>query len=178
MAAQTIHRARSNSFPLPSRPNPLVSEIEEHLNRLRDFKLPFSQQELAQEQNKGPVDEFLDGSLRIFDLCNTTKDILLQTKGNIQDIQSVVRKYFTFRKVVQKTIHKALKNVKHVETNAFSHLRTTTRPRQWAKGAIEVRQLGVSVQAIVPQTDSMRISRRRNINEFENVDAALRSVMS
>ncbi|KAK5842129.1 hypothetical protein PVK06_004458 [Gossypium arboreum] len=38
MAAQTIHRARSNSFPLPSRPNPLVSEIEEHLNRLRDFK--------------------------------------------------------------------------------------------------------------------------------------------
>ncbi|KAA3465474.1 DUF241 domain protein [Gossypium australe] len=92
--------------------------------------LPFSQQELAQEQNKGPVDELLDGSLRLFDLCNTAKDNLLQTKGSIQDIQSVmrrrrcgevelvgdVRKYFTSRKVVQKTIHKALKNVKGVET--------------------------------------------------------------
>ncbi|XP_052479642.1 uncharacterized protein LOC105787317 [Gossypium raimondii] len=110
MAAQTIHHARSNSFPLPSRPNPLVLEIDEHLNRLRDSKatstsssishklnglqdlydcvdkllrFPFSQQELAQEQNKGPVDELLDGSLRLFDLCNTAKDILLQTKESI-----------------------------------------------------------------------------------------------
>ncbi|KAK5842121.1 hypothetical protein PVK06_004450 [Gossypium arboreum] len=36
MAAQTIPRACSNSLPLPSRPNPLVSEIDEHLKRLRD----------------------------------------------------------------------------------------------------------------------------------------------
>ncbi|PPS06813.1 hypothetical protein GOBAR_AA13824 [Gossypium barbadense] len=67
---------------------------------------------------------------RLFDLCNIAKDILLQTKGSIQDIQSVVRrrgcrevelvgevrKYFTSKEVVQKTIYKALKNVKGVET--------------------------------------------------------------
>ncbi|KAH1122745.1 hypothetical protein J1N35_005905 [Gossypium stocksii] len=34
-----------------------------------------------------------------------------------------VRKYFTFRKVVEKTIHKVLKNVKSVETkHIFSSL--------------------------------------------------------
>ncbi|KAG4163308.1 hypothetical protein ERO13_D01G164300v2 [Gossypium hirsutum] len=243
MAAQTTHHARSNSFPLQSRPNPLVSEIDEHLNRLRDseetstsssishklnglqdlydcvdklLRLPFSQQELAQEQNKGPVDELLDGSLRLFDLCNTTKDILLQTKGSIQDIQSVmrrrpcrevelvgeVRKYFTSRKVVQKTIHKALKNVKGVETKRIfsssndhetkamvSLLReaeaVTSSMFEYLftliSGPMERSKCG-SWALVSKLLHHKRIAceqtGRRDINEFEKVDAAFRSVMS
>ncbi|KAB2097614.1 hypothetical protein ES319_A01G182700v1, partial [Gossypium barbadense] len=126
-----------NSFPLPSKPTPLVSEVDEHLNRLRDSAATSTSSSINHKLNGlqdlydcGPVDEFLDGSLRLFDLCNIAKDILLQTKGSIQDIQSVVRrrgcrevelvgevrKYFTSKEVVQKTIYKALKNVKGVET--------------------------------------------------------------
>ncbi|XVE93975.1 hypothetical protein REPUB_Repub01dG0240600 [Reevesia pubescens] len=91
--------------------------------------LPFSQQSLAQEQHKEWVNELLDGSLRLLDLCTTAKDVVLQTKKSSQEIQSVlrrrrsgevelvseVRKYFTSRKVVQKTIHKALRNLKGPE---------------------------------------------------------------
>ncbi|TYH88811.1 hypothetical protein ES332_D01G214500v1 [Gossypium tomentosum] len=224
MAAQTTHHARSNSFPLQSRPNPLVSEIDEHLNRLRDSKetstsssishklnglqdlydcvdkllrLPFSQQELAQEQNKGPVDELLDGSLRLFDLCNTTKDILLQTKGNHAEKSS-----FTSRKVVQKTIHKALKNVKGVETKRIfsssndhetkamvSLLReaeaVTSSMFEYLftliSGPMERSKCG-SWALVSKLLHHKRIAceqtGRRDINEFEKVDAALRSVMS
>ncbi|MBA0706495.1 hypothetical protein Golax_018601, partial [Gossypium laxum] len=171
-----------------TRPNPLVSEIDEHLNILRDFEttstsssishkinglqdvydfmdkllqFPFSQQELAQEQNKRPVDELFDGSFRLFYLCNTAKDILLKTKESIQDIQSILRKrlcgevelvgevkkHFTSRKVVQKTIHKALKNA--LVSKLLHHKR-------------------IACEQV----------RRRGINEFEKVHAALRSVMS
>ncbi|XVE48755.1 hypothetical protein DITRI_Ditri01bG0027700 [Diplodiscus trichospermus] len=157
MAAQTFHHTRSNSFPLPSRPNPVVSQIDEHLNRLKAsdatstsssishklnglqdlydcvdklLQLPFSQQALSQGQNKGWVNELLDGSLRLLDLCITAKDVVLQTKQSAQEIQSVlrrrrsgelelvdeVRKYFTSRKLVQKTSHKELRNLKGLET--------------------------------------------------------------
>ncbi|KAG8501587.1 hypothetical protein CXB51_003919 [Gossypium anomalum] len=239
MAAQTIRHARSNSFPLPSRPNPLVSEIDEHLNRLRDseatstsssishklnglqdlydcvdklLQLPFSQQELAQEQNKGPVDELLDGSLRLFDLCNTAKDILLQTKGSMQDIQSVmrrrrcgevelvgeVRKYFTSRKVVQKTIHKALKNVKGVETKRIFSSSNDHETKAMVSLLREAEAVTSSMfeylftlisgpkerskcgswASVSKLLHHKRIAceqaGRRDINEFENVDAALR----
>ncbi|TYJ50162.1 hypothetical protein E1A91_A01G187200v1 [Gossypium mustelinum] len=227
MASQTIHHTRSNSFPLPSRPNLLVSEIDEHLNRLRDSEatstsssichklnglqdlydgvdklldFPFFQQELAQEQKKGPVDELLDGSLRLFDLCNTAKDILWQTKGSIQDIQLVmrrrgcrevelvgeVRKYFTSRKVVQKTIYKALKNVKRVETKCiFSSLNDHETKAIYLFTLISMpkERLKCGSWALVSKLlyhnwIGCEQAGRRDINEFENVDAALRSVMS
>lgn len=243
MAAQTIHHARSNSFPLPSRPNPLVSEIDEPLNRLRDseaastsssishklnglqdfydcvdkfLQFPFSQQELSQEQNKGLVDELLDGSLRLLDLCNTAKDNVLQTKGSIQDIQSViqrrrcgevelvgeVRKYFTSSKVVQKTIHKALKNVKGVETKRIFSSSNDHETKAMVSLLREAEAVTSSMFEYLftlisgPKERSKcgswpLVSKllhhkwiaceqagRRDINEFEKVDAALRSVMS
>ncbi|XVE61616.1 hypothetical protein DITRI_Ditri06bG0054600 [Diplodiscus trichospermus] len=79
MAAQTFHHTRSNSFPFPSKPNLVVSQIDEHLNKLkasdatstslsrshklnglqnlydcvdRLLQLPFSQQALSQGQKK------------------------------------------------------------------------------------------------------------------------------
>ncbi|WRX13742.1 Protein BPS1 [Theobroma cacao] len=106
-------------FPLPSRLSPLVSQIDEHLNRLKAsnatstssaishklnglqdlydsvdklLQLPFSQLALVQEQHKEWVNELLDGSLRLLDLCSTAKDVVLQTKENAHEIQSVLRR--------------------------------------------------------------------------------------
>ncbi|KAB2636366.1 hypothetical protein D8674_026900 [Pyrus ussuriensis x Pyrus communis] len=108
---------RSNSF--PSRPHPIVQEVDEHLSRLgsseapstsslsinhnlsslRDFygcvdrllQLPITQQALAQEENEKWTNELLDGSLRLLDVCSTAKDAVLQTKAYIQDLQSIIR---------------------------------------------------------------------------------------
>ena len=140
---------RSNS--LPSRPHPVISELDEHMRRLRDSQagstfsssldnnlaslqdlhdcadklllLPLTQQVLAQEHNRKKVDELLDGSLRLLDLCNITKDALSQNKDCIQQLQSVfrrkqgsvdseIKKYISSRKTVKKTIKKASKNLK------------------------------------------------------------------
>ncbi|KAB2097621.1 hypothetical protein ES319_A01G183400v1 [Gossypium barbadense] len=213
MASQTIHHTRSNSFPLPSRPNPLVLEIDEHLNKLRDSEatstsssichklnglqdlydgvdklldFPFFQQELAQEQKKGPVDELLDGSLRLFDLIQDIQLVMRRRGCGEVELVGEVRKYFTSRKVVQKTIYKALKNVKRVETKCiFSSLNDHETKAMYLFTLISrpKERLKCGSWALVSKLlhhnwIGCEQARRRDINEFENVDAALRSVMS
>ncbi|KAF9684556.1 hypothetical protein SADUNF_Sadunf04G0130300 [Salix dunnii] len=152
MAASSNHKnifhARSKS--LPSRENPIITQLDEHLRRLRASEdaststsfsgklsklqdmhdcvnkvllLPLIQQALAQENNEKWVDELLDGSLQILDLCNAAKDSLLQTTECMRELQSILRrrgygeigisnevkKYLASRKVVKRAIHKALK---------------------------------------------------------------------
>ncbi|XP_021903799.1 uncharacterized protein LOC110819024 [Carica papaya] len=153
---QSTYHARSNS--LPSRPHPLSLEVGEYLSRLRSsedtstssssisrkisglqdlndcvnklFQLPLTQQAFTQEQHKALVDQVLDGSLRLLDLCNSAKDALWQTKESVHEFQSAirrkrggeigivdeVRKFLASRKTVKKMIHKALKNLKGLET--------------------------------------------------------------
>ena len=147
---KAYYHARSIS--LPSRPHPLIPEFDEHLCRLRASEatpsssishkfsglkdlhdcvdnlllLPFTQQSLAQYHHEQWVDELLDGSLRLLDLCDTAKDALLQTREGANELQSSMRrrrgsengisseigKYLTSRKKVKKAIHKALRNLK------------------------------------------------------------------
>ncbi|PQM36036.1 uncharacterized protein Pyn_25747 [Prunus yedoensis var. nudiflora] len=109
---------RSNSF--PSRPHPIVQEVDEHVCRLRSseatstssssishklsglqdlhdcvdrlLQLPLTQQALAQEQNEKWANELLDGSLRLLDVSSSAKDAILQTKECVQDLQSIIRR--------------------------------------------------------------------------------------
>jgi len=155
-----LHHARSNS--LPSRPHPLSSQIDEHFSRLNASQvissssssssichklsclqdlhdcvdklilLPLTQKSLAQEQNEKWVDDVLDGSLRVLDVCSMATDALLQTKECAQELQSIMRrrrgneigvsseikKYLTSRKVVKNTIHKALRGLKYLENKS------------------------------------------------------------
>ncbi|GLT86004.1 hypothetical protein SLE2022_041670 [Rubroshorea leprosula] len=151
------HHSRSKSF--PSRPHPFTSEVDEHLSRLASsesastssstlcqklnglqdlhdsieklLQLPLNQQALSSELNQKYVDELLDGSVRLFDVCTTAKDSLLQTKECIQELQSVLRrrrgteithevkKYLASRKAVKKAVLKALKNLKNKQ-NKYS----------------------------------------------------------
>ncbi|XVE67266.1 hypothetical protein DITRI_Ditri08aG0146700 [Diplodiscus trichospermus] len=112
---QTCYHARSNSF--PSRSHPLTSEVDEHLTRLASsesastssslnhklsslqdlhdcidklLQLPLTQQILAQEKQREYVDELLNGSVRLLDLCATVKDALLQLKESTLELQSIL----------------------------------------------------------------------------------------
>ncbi|KAE8719152.1 putative Eukaryotic translation initiation factor 3 subunit A [Hibiscus syriacus] len=159
---QPSFHARSNS--LPSRQHPITSQIDENVNRLRSsqsastsssmgdklnclqdlyeyvdmfLQLPLTQQAFAHEQQRKLVDELLDGSLVLLDVCGTAKDALLQTKEYTQELQSIfrrrrgieglgneVRKYLTSMKAARKAICKALNNLKHManklSTSSFS----------------------------------------------------------
>ncbi|MED6183470.1 hypothetical protein PIB30_038149 [Stylosanthes scabra] len=144
---------RSNSF--PSAPHPLVSQFQGHLQRLKDseasstsssisrkliglqdlhdyadklLQLPSTQKALVQECSGN----LLEGSLRLLDICNMAQDLLMQTKENLHEIQSVIRrkgadtgfaveggKYLASRKNMKKAIQKALNNLKAMKTESF-----------------------------------------------------------
>ncbi|KAJ6287842.1 hypothetical protein OIU78_029190, partial [Salix suchowensis] len=176
MAASSNHKNNSHarSKSLPSIENPVITQLDEHLRRFRASEdastsssfggklsrlqdlhdcvnkvllLPLVQQALAQENNEKWVDELLDGSLQILDLCNAAKDSLLQTAECMHELQSILRrrgygeiglsnevkKYLASRKVVKRAIQKALKvmqnkcifatiNGDHETTTMFSML--------------------------------------------------------
>ncbi|KAI4298325.1 hypothetical protein L6164_031899 [Bauhinia variegata] len=145
-------QTRSNS--LPSEPQPLILKCNEHLSRLEAsnaacssssllslkvnglhdlhdcveklVQLPHTQQVLVQEHQEKWVNELLDGSLRLLDICTAAKDALLHTKECARELQSIIRrkrggeveitaearKYLTSRKVMRKAITKALGNLK------------------------------------------------------------------
>ncbi|KAK8370706.1 hypothetical protein V6Z11_A01G193600 [Gossypium hirsutum] len=180
------------SFPLRSRPNPLVSVIYEQLTRVRDSESTSTSSSISHKLNGlqdlydcRPVDELLGRSLK---LCNTVKDILLQTKGSIHDIQLVmrrrrrreiklmgkVRKYFTSKKVVQKTIHKALKNVKRVETKRIFSSLNDHETKEMVSLIKEAKAVTSSIWALVSkllhhkQIECGQVG-KRDINEFERL---------
>ncbi|KAE8667549.1 putative Eukaryotic translation initiation factor 3 subunit A [Hibiscus syriacus] len=56
------------------------------------LQLPHAQQALDQEQQRKWVEQLLDGSLMLLDVCGTAKDALLQTKESTQELRSILRR--------------------------------------------------------------------------------------
>ncbi|WJX42439.1 hypothetical protein P8452_29673 [Trifolium repens] len=141
------------SISLPSRPHPLILKCNEHLNTLlkasnetsssllchkidglRDLiksvekliQLPLTQDALVHEHQENWVNNLLDGSLRLLDVCSSAKDALIHTKECTRELQSIIRrkrggeveiateakKFLTSRKIVKKAISKTLANLK------------------------------------------------------------------
>ncbi|KAL4037651.1 uncharacterized protein E5676_scaffold142G003730 [Cucumis melo var. makuwa] len=137
---------RSNS--LPSKAHPVVDEVNENLCRLRASEeatssssslcqkldglqdlqdsidklllLPLTHQALVDNKS---VDELLEGSLKILDVCALAKDVLSQMKESAHELESALRrkrrdqilvdvqKYMNSRKLMKKAIHKVLKRM-------------------------------------------------------------------
>jgi hypothetical protein len=141
------------SISLPSRPHPLILKCNEHLDTLlkasnetsssslchkidglRDLiesvenliQLPLTQDALVHEHQENWVNNLLDGSLRLLDVCSSAKDALIHTKECTRELQSIIRrkrggeseiateakKFLTSRKIVKKAISKTLANLK------------------------------------------------------------------
>ncbi|PIA46807.1 hypothetical protein AQUCO_01500388v1 [Aquilegia coerulea] len=142
MAASPLNLKASyhvRSISLPSRSHPLTLNIEEQLCRLRSSEatscssslsglsslyesiedlLQLSQTSLSKSSKC--VNEVLDGSLGLLDICSTTRDVFMQIKECVQDLQSTLRRrkelnlanevglYMIARKKVNKLIQKCL----------------------------------------------------------------------
>ncbi|KGN43323.1 uncharacterized protein LOC101212326 [Cucumis sativus] len=146
---------------VPSNPHPIISQVDEQLSRLRDSEaisssssslchklsalqdlhdsvdklliLPLSQQALVQVSDKEELDNLLEGSLRLLDLCDTAKKALMQTRECTHEFESVLRrrrsdigtssslkKCLSSRKLIKKAIHKVLKGMESKQTNKDS----------------------------------------------------------
>ncbi|CAK8569264.1 unnamed protein product [Lathyrus sativus] len=141
------------STSLPSRAHPLILKCNDHLETLlkssnetysssllfhkidglRDLiecvenliQLPLTQEALINEHQENWVNNLLDGSLRVLDVCSAAKDAVIHTKECTRELQSIIRrrgggaevtaeakKFLTSRKIVRKAICKALTNLK------------------------------------------------------------------
>ncbi|XP_077246149.1 uncharacterized protein LOC143886041 [Tasmannia lanceolata] len=152
------------SISMPSTSHPLVYKVEEELNKLKTWKttpksssriciglgelkdlydcveeflqLPLTQQALHHHQQEKWVEEVLDGSLRLLDICGTTRDVLLQMKEHVKDLQSTLRRrkggdsgmlsrvdaYICHRKKVKKEIGKCLESLKGMDNKYAASL--------------------------------------------------------
>ncbi|KAL7207068.1 hypothetical protein ACSBR2_019711 [Camellia fascicularis] len=105
------HEATSSSLPSI---NNRLSSLEDLHDCVSDLLLlPHIEQALAREHNEKFVDDMVDGYLRLLDVCSTAKDVFSQTKQDVQDLLSTLRRkrdandfhgYLASRKMVKKMI--------------------------------------------------------------------------
>ncbi|KAL7155610.1 hypothetical protein ABFS83_03G087400 [Erythranthe nasuta] len=151
--ATTTYHSRSNSF--PSQSHPIIESVEDHLCRLRAdsestssvcanlsslrnlhegindlIQMPSVQQTLSQGNW---INELLEGSLKLVDLCALSREIVSLTKESVHDLESSIRRtkaeaatssdisaYVASRKKITKMVNKSIKNLK-----SFNHKSTT-----------------------------------------------------
>ncbi|KAL8059359.1 hypothetical protein ABFX02_03G081900 [Erythranthe guttata] len=136
--------SRSNSF--PSQSHPVIESVEDHLCRLRAdsestsvcanlaslknlhesindlFQMTSIQQTLSQGNW---INELLEGSIKLVDLCALSREIVCLTKESVQDLESSIRRnkaetatsadvsaYVASRKKITKMVNKSIKNLK------------------------------------------------------------------
>ncbi|KAG1361046.1 hypothetical protein COCNU_09G005090 [Cocos nucifera] len=158
LPAQCCHLRSIN---MPSRSHPLTLQVEEELDKLRTFvasspltgqmicnglrglgnlyncikellHLPHNQQVLSLFAHKKWVEEQLDESLKLLDLCDTLRDKLVTMKEHIQDIQLALRRrgdaaiqskvhaYICAVKKAQKDMNNCLKSLKQMDNRYVS----------------------------------------------------------
>ncbi|KAK7264277.1 hypothetical protein RJT34_31884 [Clitoria ternatea] len=195
----TSLHGRSNS--VPSAPHPFISQYDEHLNRLKAseatssfticsklnglhalhectdmiLQLASTQQALSRESCKTWVDELLEGSLRLLDICGIAKDVLLQSTESINGLQLTVRrwcetafkieggKYLSSRKKAKKTIQKALENIKGFKKGMIS---TTSNADDETRSMIKNLKEAEAVTLIQLETLLSFISGSRGKNKW------------
>ena len=153
----TFH-LRSSS--LPSKNHPLTEGFEEQLSRLREseatsssvsYKLsaledlhdsvddllhsPLVQQALSNEHHSKCIEESLERSIRLLDVCGTTRDVFSQMKecvhglksslwrkrcGESRCLENEVGEYMIWRKRLNKVISKCFRDMKRTENKSTS----------------------------------------------------------
>ncbi|GLT74416.1 hypothetical protein SLA2020_462170 [Shorea laevis] len=139
----TASTAHVRSVSLPFEIHPLFLCVEEQLQRLRASKvklsglrelyeriddlihLPQTQQTLSKKRCE-VVEDVLDGSVRLLDVCGATREVFSQMKQSVQELESSLRRrnggesteigaYLVFRKELNKVITQGLRSLHRME---------------------------------------------------------------
>ncbi|KAL9328268.1 hypothetical protein ACSQ67_003271 [Phaseolus vulgaris] len=146
---------RSNSFPTGSHPS--ISRVEEELSKLKTWEatststsksictglsllsdlhisledllnMASTQKLISHHQGEKCMEELMDGSVRILDICDITRDTMLQIKENVKALHSALRRrkgdssieriiaeYNLFSKKMKKNAKKLITSLKQME---------------------------------------------------------------
>ncbi|KAF8022618.1 hypothetical protein BT93_F0207 [Corymbia citriodora subsp. variegata] len=176
----------SRSISLPSTSHPLATAIKELLQRLKSsdatssspassaprklgglndlydciddwLEMPLNQQALSHEHHKSSMEELLDESLKLLDICGNVKDIFSQTKECIQELEPSFRRkrrgnpaqscevetYIKSRKRLQKMVAKLLDHLKKMERK--NNLRKHSNPEATLSILREAEEISLTV---------------------------------
>lgn len=153
-----VLKFHARSISLPSRSHPSTIKVDDELNKIKSWEstststsqsvytglsllegvyislddlLHISSIQLAISQHHADtcVEEVLDGSLRVLDICGITRDMMLQIKENVEAFHSAVRRrkgdssieksvaeYKFFTKKMKKNVKTLITELKHMET--------------------------------------------------------------
>ncbi|OIW09633.1 hypothetical protein TanjilG_28232 [Lupinus angustifolius] len=144
------------SISLPCRSHPSTVIVEEELNKFKTWEatctsfsisiglslledlyvglddllnMASTQHVITQHKGEKCVEEVLDGSMRILDICGITRDTLLQIKENVQALHSSLRRrkgeskieesvgqYNAFMKKMKKNVKKLIKSLRQMDS--------------------------------------------------------------
>ncbi|KGN43322.1 uncharacterized protein LOC101217079 [Cucumis sativus] len=196
----------SSSFELCHKLNGL-QDLHDCVDRL--LLLPLTQHVLADECDKKWFNDLLEGSVRLLDLCDIAKDALLQTKECVHELESVLRrgrggkmfieselqKCLSSRKLIKKTIYKALKIVetksceknqstpatisllKQVEAISYNIIKSLLSFLAGTKFPSNSSRWSLVTKLVQPRRVACEVE-ETNRNEVALVDAALHSIAS
>ncbi|GAU29852.1 hypothetical protein TSUD_223980 [Trifolium subterraneum] len=150
------YHVRSNSF--PSQSHPSTTRIEQDLNKVKTWEatltstsdsitnglsmledlyisledllnMTSTQKAISHHQGEKSVEELLDGSVKILDICGNTRETMLQIKENVQTLHSSLRRrkgdssieksvaeYNFFTKKMKKNVTKMITSLKQMES--------------------------------------------------------------
>ncbi|GMP64418.1 hypothetical protein CsSME_00025708 [Camellia sinensis var. sinensis] len=198
LRSKLIYHARSVS--LPSRPHPLIPQVNEHLssvdNKLSSLKdmynclddlllLPHTQKVFAQLCHEKWVEEALDGYLRLLDVCAAAKDVSSQTKQDVQGLLSVLRRrretnyfsgYLASRMKAKKAIQKSLKDLKSIKSkNTAATVGVFESLLSYVAGTKMQSRLG-GFSLVSKLMHRKGVDEETNTNEFEKFDDVLQTL--
>ncbi|KAJ9146893.1 hypothetical protein P3X46_029108 [Hevea brasiliensis] len=111
-----------------------LTKLAELFFRIEELTHSSQTQQAFHPQLLNQVEQVLDGSVGLIDVCSTARDMFLSMQEHIRDLQSALRRrgkdsssvesdvrtYITFRKKAKKDITKSLATLKKLESSALS----------------------------------------------------------
>ncbi|KAG7544938.1 hypothetical protein ISN44_As12g004750 [Arabidopsis suecica] len=160
--ANMIIKKQLRSISLPSRSHPSTSGLEDALNKIKtittgssesilmglagleelyncteEFLKMGSTQQVMSSGGSEFMEEMLDGSLRLMDICSVSRDLMVETQEHVHGVQSCVRRkkaagggdqldvtisaYVGFRKNMRKEAKKLLGSLKKIDGGSRSY---------------------------------------------------------
>ncbi|KAK8694513.1 hypothetical protein V6N13_072062 [Hibiscus sabdariffa] len=184
--------------------------VSESLSGLEDLyqcmddllSMPSTRQVLSQHQHEKCIDDLLDGSVRLLDICGIARDTMFELKEHVHALQSGLRRrkgdssienniinYTKFRKELSKRGKKLITQLKKIE--ASSPLMEQEQDHHFSaviRVLSQVNAMSTSIfQSFFSSLSSKQkrwclvsklmhkgaVSCEENVNEMESVDAAL-----
>ncbi|KAK4711674.1 hypothetical protein R3W88_006187 [Solanum pinnatisectum] len=92
MAALSSKPNHVRSISFPGRSHPTIQRVEEELNKLKSLEAPATPKADTVYSDAKWVDDLLDKSVRLLDVCGTTRELVSQYKEKVRDLQSSLRR--------------------------------------------------------------------------------------